>query len=961
MSHPPRQILLSLPPAMVDAIGEDKKRPFPEWFAACDPPGRKLGSGGGVVQILFEDWKAFGQPGRFEEWIGEFPKLVMLAGGQSRRLPAYAPSGKIFTPLPALRWSLGQRIDGTLLDFMLPAFDAVMEVAGQDYPLMVCSGDVVLKFPDRLPEFPKADVLGLGMWVAPEAASDFGVFFSRRESPEDLAFFKQKPAPETIREHSSDFLCMVDTGIWLLGPAAIRTLLGKCGWIPEAQEFEQGMTGAYEIYSGFGPALGAMPTTPDPQISGLTAAVTPLTGAEFYHLGTSRQMIESISALQNSQLDQLRSSPMDLKPHPDIYVLNADFPFLTRNASNHHIWVENSTPSPNLQLSSEHVITGIPDVSLELELPAGTCLDISPMGENDFCVRCYGFDDSFSGPLGDPATHWIGKTALRWFERRGMTLTDAGIDPMVDIQRAPIFPVVDPKELTSKFLHWLIADEPEDDVDSRGIFLSRRLSAMQIAEECNVRRLQVQREKLIGLTLPRMRANSRVNPFFRLDLLSAARLYPDEKLQAIETADPLVAVHDAMFRAEVLRRGDPGQAAQAEAEAFQILAQAIIRSIRPFLGQPVRSTLEDQIVWGRSPVRLDLAGGWSDTPPYCFQMGGGVVNLAVDVNGQPPVQVFLKTAESPMIVLKSIDLGVEARITTYEDLGRFAEPGSGFALARAALCLAGFHPDFQEGFGFSSLREQLEAFGGGLEISLLAAAPKGSGLGTSSILAATLLGALSDACNLGWDHAAIVKLTLAVEQMLTTGGGWQDQAGAIYRGIKFIETTPGLSQQVSLRWLPDHLFDSSNSLASARLYYTGITRMASGILREIVRGMFLNSHKHLSVVGDIRRNADVTFEALSHGRWNEVSEAVARSWQLNCRLDAGTNPPPIADIFRRTADFTSGAKLLGAGGGGYALFLAKDEESARRLQSELESSPPNPMARFVNFSVSHLGLQITRS
>ncbi len=961
MNPPIRQILLSLPPAMARDFGDDPGRQFPEWFAACDPPGVKFGSGGGVVHILHEDWKACGRPGRFEQWVGEFPKLVMLAGGQSRRLPAYAPVGKIFTPMPVLRWSLGQSIDGTLLDFMLPAFERVLEAVGDNYPLMICSGDVVLKFPDRLPTFPVADVLGLGMWVAPETASDFGVFFSRRESPESLSFFKQKPSPDVIREHSSEFLCMVDTGIWLLGVNALQILLSKCGWNPESQEFDEGTPGSFEIYAGFGPSLGEMPTVPDSIISELSAAVTPLTGAEFFHLGTSRQMIESLSALQNSQLDQLQSGPLDRKPHPDIYVLNADFRFSQRSAANHHIWVENSTLPPDLVLAFDHVITGIPDIPLTLELSPGICIDVAPVGESEFCVRTYGFDDPFSGKVGASSTLWFGRPAPVWFERRGIPFPEAGLAPDTDIQLAAIFPLVPADAVTSGFLQWLIAEEPVADDRFRSLFLQRRLSAMQISELCDVRRLQAQRRTLISRALPRMRENSRVSPFYRLDLLSAAGLFPDGDLPGLATVDPVLAIHDAMFRAEIFKRGDAQKAAEAEAAAFRVLAGAIVQSVRPLLAHPEKVTLEDQIVWGRSPVRLDLAGGWSDTPPYCFKFGGHVVNLAVDVNGQPPVQVFLKTAEAPILVLRSIDLGVETRITTYEELGRFAEPGSGFALARAALCLAGFHPDFQEGFSFRSLREQLEAFGGGLEISLLAAAPKGSGLGTSSILAATLLGALSNACGLGWDHSAIVKLTLAVEQMLTTGGGWQDQAGAIYRGIKFVETAPGLSQQVSLRWLPDHLFDSANSLSSARLYYTGITRMASGILREIVRGMFLNSHSHLSIVGDIRRNADATFESLLHGRWDEVSSAVARSWKLNCRLDAGTNPPPVKEIFRRTADFTAGAKLLGAGGGGYALFLAKDEEAARRIQRELESSPPNASARFVDFSISDLGLQITRS
>ena len=55
------------------------------------------------------------------------------------------------------------------------------------------------------------------------------------------------------------------------------------------------------------------------------------------------------------------------------------------------------------------------------------------------------------------------------------------------------------------------------------------------------------------------------------------------------------------------------------------------------------------------------------------------------------------------------------------------------------------------------------------------------------------------------------------------------------------------------------------------------------------------------------------------------------------------------------------AKLLGAGGGGYLLMFASDENAAARIKHRLTSQPPNPRARFVDFSLSATGLQVTRS
>jgi galactokinase/mevalonate kinase-like predicted kinase len=955
---PPPQILLSLPPAMAAAFAAPGgSREFPEWFASCDPPGSKLGSAGGVVRLLHEDWKALGCPGAFDAWVGQAPRLAVLAGGQSRRLPAYAPVGKIFIPMPAMRWSLGQRIDETLLDFMLPDFLRVLEPAWGRYPLAVCSGDVVLRFPERMPPVPDADLVGLGMWVAPEAASSFGVFFARRSSPDTLAFFKQKPSPEEIRSHARDFLFLIDTGVWLLGPRAIAVLLGQCGWDPERGAFRTGEPGFSDLYQGFGPALGSHPAAPDPLISSLSAAILPLPGAEFYHLGTSRQLIESVSSLQNSRLDQTGSAPLDLKPHPDIHVLNADFPFRTRSVSNRDLWIENCTLDPDQPVGRQQVITGVSGPRFELR--DGICLDVVPVGRDEWCLRPYGFDDRFEGAIGDASTLWMGSPVVDWFRARGLTFAEAGLDPGCDIQLAALFPVVDAAGPDAQLIAWM--QDPVDAPDARARFLGRRLSAMQISEEANIARLEAARRARIAQTLPRMREHARSNPFYRLDLSSVASFYPatDAANDRPPPDDPLLAIHDAMLESAIAR--SPGEAARHEARAFAFLRDAVLEGVRPLLRPPRRSSMPDQIVWGRSPVRLDLAGGWTDTPPYCFKLGGSVLNVAADINGQPPVQVFLRVAPEPVVVLRSIDLGVEARIETFEDLARYAEPGSGFALARASLCLAGFHPAFLEGAPHRTLREQLAGFGGGIEISMLAAVPKGSGLGTSSILAATLLGTLSEACGLNWEPAAIVKLVLAIEQLLTTGGGWQDQAGAIYRGIKLIETSPGLAQDPAIRWVPEHLFADGTHLAATRLYYTGIARMASGILHEIVRGMFLNSKPRLDTLADIRRNASTAFEAFLKSDWNGVAGCVQRSWHLNRRLDRGTDPPPIRAIFDAVADFTAGAKLLGAGGGGYALFLAKDEEAARRLQRTLEENPPNPSARFVSMAVSDIGLQVTRS
>jgi galactokinase/mevalonate kinase-like predicted kinase len=401
--------------------------------------------------------------------------------------------------------------------------------------------------------------------------------------------------------------------------------------------------------------------------------------------------------------------------------------------------------------------------------------------------------------------------------------------------------------------------------------------------------------------------------------------------------------------------------ADFETEAFAGLRSMIIGAAQLSPAIPHLDVKDDQIIWASSPIRFDLAGGWTDTPPYCIEHGGKVVNLAADLNGRAPIQVYAKVSAKPEIVLRSIDLGLEERVRSYQELDRFARPDCTFAVAKAALALAGFLPRFYARSGCDSLREQLEDFGGGFELSFLAAVPKGSGLGTSSILAASILSVLSELCGLCWTQDMLFTRTLALEQMVTTGGGWQDQAGALYSGVKLLETGPGLAQKPSVRRLPVKLFGHDYANKLILLYYTGITRVAKSILAEIVRRLFLGSESDLAIISQIGVNADLAYKAVQRCDYDTLLSTIRASWLLNQMLDCGTNPPEVRRILEPVQDFLGAAKLLGAGGGGYLLLLAKDNDAATKIRTILTDRPPNNRARFVDFSLSESGTQMTRS
>ena len=405
----------------------------------------------------------------------------------------------------------------------------------------------------------------------------------------------------------------------------------------------------------------------------------------------------------------------------------------------------------------------------------------------------------------------------------------------------------------------------------------------------------------------------------------------------------MTRIHDAMFR------GDSDQ-------AFALLREGLLTShLSPLT--PNLSVADDQIVWGRSPVRIDIAGGWTDTPPYCLMEGGNVINLAIELNGQPPLQTYVKPSKELRIVLRSIDLGAVEVVETTEQLMDFMHVGSPFSIPKAALVLAGFGNNSS----LSTLNSQLKAFGSGIELTLLSAIPAGSGLGTSSILASTVLGALNDFCGLGWDKSEIGRRTLMLEQMLTTGGGWQDQFGGVLGGVKLLQTGRGFDQTPQVRWLPNDLWTQPEYRACHLLYYTGITRTAKQILAEIVRRMFLNHGGELRLLREMKEHTMEMYEAIQQNDFLRTGQLMRKTWQQNQLLDSGTNPKAVAALTSLIDDLCLGYKLPGAGGGGYLYMIAKDPEAAARIKQILNSQQMNKNARFVEMTLSTMGLQISRS
>lgn len=944
--------LLSLPPNLVGSFHEIANADPADWFCTSDPIGARLGSGGGTTWLLEACRRDDDTAGTLStgEWLAREKRILLHAGGQSRRLPGYAPSGKILTPIPVFRWARGQKLSQNLLSLQLPLYEEIMRKAPDSLHTLIASGDVYLRNSEPLQEIAEADVVCYGLWVDPALATRHGVFVSDRKSPDQLDFMLQKPTLDELGRLAGTHLFLMDIGVWLLSDRAVELLM-KHSYESDGKQMKE-----YDLYSEFGLALGGHPRITDEELNALTVAILPLPGGEFYHYGTSRELISSTLSVQNLVRDQRAIMQRKVKPHPAMFVQNAVL-HQKLTAENSELWIENSYIGENWTLRGQQIITGVPENNWNLSLPEGICVDVVPVGETNWAARPYGFNDLFKGALSDVSTLFMGKPILTWAMERGITL--GGNE---DIQNAPLFPVCQTVDELGKVLRWMITELDRE--EGKHIWLSaRKLSANDLSDQANLRRLVAQREVFRKKDWSLLAANHEKSVFYQLDLSDAAESFAKDKIvlpKALPEDNPLMKrIHNHMFRSQVMKISGVAYK-EEEQKAFALLREGLVGSVLGSKQQPCLNVYRDQIVWGRSPVRIDLAGGWTDTPPYCLYAGGNVVNVAIELNGQPPLQVYIKPSDTHKIILRSIDLGAMEVISSWDELRDYNKVGSPFSIPKAALALAGFVPEFSAE-AYASLDVQLEAFGSGLEITLLAAIPAGSGLGTSSILAATVLGAISDFCGLAWDKNEIGNRTLILEQLLTTGGGWQDQYGGVLHGLKLLQTNEGFNQNPLVRWLPEYLFTDPEYRPCHLLYYTGITRTAKDILSEIVRGMFLNSEVHLGLLSEMKAHALDMYEAIQCGDFVAYGKLVGKTWEQNKALDSGTNPAAVEAIISKIQAYALGYKLPGAGGGGYLYIVAKDPGAALQIRKILTLSPPNSNARFVEMSLSNKGLQISRS
>ena len=366
-------------------------------------------------------------------------------------------------------------------------------------------------------------------------------------------------------------------------------------------------------------------------------------------------------------------------------------------------------------------------------------------------------------------------------------------------------------------------------------------------------------------------------------------------------------------------------------------------------------------------ARIDLGGGWTDTPPHSIERGGTVLNAALTLRGAYPIEAEAACLPEPRLVLVSRDLDTTLEPAYVGEVLAYARPGDPFSLHKAALVLRGVVPtDADPSMPLAELLRGRD----GLRLSTGTNIPFGSGLGTSSILAGAVLAALtalesqsssftlSASSGQSLHSSALFDEVLCLEQMLTTGGGWQDQVGGLTGGIKLVSTPPGLPQRITVT--PVELPTAVAAQLEKRLLlvYTGQRRLAKNLLRTVMARWMARDPEMTWIQGEIARLAVTMCAALLAGDLDELGGLLAEHWTLNKRMDPGCTNPFIDELFETMGPYICGGKLAGAGGGGFVIAVARSSESVQALELALaQRYPGTPVERWVA-AVPEVGLQV---
>ncbi len=870
-----------------------------------DLKGQRIGSGGATLSCI----KYVAER---EGTLAGQKILVIHSGGDSKRVPQYSACGKLFSPVPRLLPD-GRR--STLFDEFMIGMSTVASRITEG--MLVCSGDVLLLFNALQIDFYGAGAAALSIKEKVETGKNHGVYLS--DDRGQVGSFLHKQTVETLTELGAvdnRGNVNIDTGAVILRSDVLTDLYSLID-TEEGYNAFVNQEARLSFYADFLYPLASNATLeqyyrekPEGDFTkelhdcrtALWRVLSPynmklirLSPASFIHFGTTRELLH----LMTDGMEQYRfldwSGTVNSNLAPQSFAVSNSY-VSRRSQVGAGSYIEDSRIHRYSTVGKNCVISG---VTLTGEaVPDGTVLHGLKLEDGRFVCRMYGVNDN------PKENKWFGQDI-------GEPLWTAKLYPICDtIEEAVAKTVSGEKsgELTSLM-------DSFNRADVTAILPWQENLYEQVVAEAILEHMEngIPAEAVKGLY-------PQIQPHTVKYLLDKAAKLDVGKL---EEFSKLIRIYCYLWKLT-------GQSAYGD-KCFSTICDATLNATAQSICYIDSYKLQNDVVVSL-PVRVNWGGGWSDTAPYCMEHGGNVLNAAISLNGQLPIEVTVKRLDKPMVALASTDIGSYREFDSMAQLQDCRDPSDPFALHKAALIACGLIPRV----GGPTVAALCQQLGGGLYMNTrVIDIPKGSGLGTSSILAGACVKALLQAVGAPICDDTVFERVLCMEQLMSTGGGWQDQVGGIVPGVKMVSTRPGLNQKVhctSVELSPETMADLNERFA---VIYTGQRRLARNLLRDVIGRYISNDPTSIEAHYNIQRLAVLMRFELEKGNVDGFAKLLSEHWEESQRIDAGSTNTCIDQIFATIDDLVVGKMICGAGGGGFLQVVLKKGVTKELLRARL--------------------------
>ncbi|MBC8232160.1 hypothetical protein H8E77_21655 [bacterium] len=443
-----------------------------EFLVFADPQGKRIGSGGSTIYVLYKLLEHFCQTDNEKhqsphELFKGRRILILHSGGDSRRLPAYSAVGKIFIPLPT-----SSSTDGfvTLFDLLL---NNLMHLPClKDGQVVVTSGDVLLSFDASKVAFRDSGVAGLAYPGPVEVASNHGVYIVPQTQSGDnlrnVVDFLQKPTYDELKKCNgldTANRAFIDTGVMNFGIDAIKVLMRASGVsledgkvVVEKDSLCENLINAnvqLDIYKEIPFAMlgktvavsSVLPLSFTNVLQEIPFWVYLLPFCEFFHIGTSKQLIQNFHTINYTASTYgfqnfSKVKALDKSRIGNGFVYNSLINTASIKVSG-PVLIEGCYLEGEIQLEGENILTGIPKGSGDIELQKGICVTCVPVykEESSWVSIIYGIEDDFKKLAEDNTATFLNDTFLSWMEEKGISPIDLWEDNEPhDLWNARLFP-----------------------------------------------------------------------------------------------------------------------------------------------------------------------------------------------------------------------------------------------------------------------------------------------------------------------------------------------------------------------------------------------------------------------------------------------------------------------------------------------------------------------------------------